>query len=110
MCFQVIGNGYRIVFTAIASDAMSQHAKNPESVKRKKIVFTLSGRIAAPEDIAELRRLFALERSGVRVVLNLKELVLVDGEAVEFLAGCEAAGMTLKDCPAYVRTWINRKG
>jgi hypothetical protein len=72
-----------------------------------KIVFTLSGRIA-PEDIDELRRLFALERSGVRVVLNLKELVLVDGEAVEFLAGCEAAGMTLKDCPAYVRTWINR--
>jgi hypothetical protein len=42
-------------------------------------------------------------------VLNLKELVLADGEAVEFLAGCEAAGMTLKDCPAYVRTWIDRE-
>jgi hypothetical protein len=73
-----------------------------------KIVFTLSGRID-PEDINELRRLFGLEPSAVRVVLNLKELVLVDGEAVEFLGGCEAAGMTLKDCPAYVRTWIDRE-
>jgi len=72
-----------------------------------KIVFSLSGRIE-PEDIEELRRLFGLEVSAVRIVLNLKELVLVDGDAVEFLARCEAAGMTLKDCPAYVRTWINR--
>ena len=72
-----------------------------------KIVFSLSGRIE-PEDIGELQRLFSLEVSSVRIVLNLKELVLVDVRAVEFLAGCEAAGMTLNDCPAYVRTWINR--
>jgi anti-anti-sigma regulatory factor len=72
-----------------------------------KIVFRLSGRIEA-EDVSELRRLFSLESSAVRIVLNLKELVLVDGDAVEFLAGCEAAGMTLNDCPAYVRTWIDR--
>ena len=72
-----------------------------------KIVFTLSGRMA-PEDIDELRRLFGLEAKAVRIVLNLNELVLVDGDAVEFLAGCEAAGMTLKDCPAYVRRWIDQ--
>ena len=72
-----------------------------------KIVFTLSGRIE-PVDIDELRRLFGLESSMAHIVLNLKELVLVDGEGVEFLAGCEAAGMALKDCPAYIRTWIDR--
>lgn len=72
-----------------------------------KIVFSLSGRIA-PEDIDELQRLFSLEPSSVHIVLNLKELVLADGDAVEFLAGCEAAGMSLKDCPAYVRRWIDR--
>ena len=72
-----------------------------------KVVFTLSGRIAQ-EDVKELRRLFDLETKTVHIVLNLKELVLVDGDAVDFLAGCEAAGMTLKDCPAYVRRWINR--
>ena len=73
-----------------------------------KIVFTLSGRIEA-EDIEELRRLLGLESSKARIVLNLKELVLADGDAVEFLAGCEAAGMTLKECPAYVRRWIDRQ-
>jgi hypothetical protein len=72
-----------------------------------KVVFTLSGRIA-PEDIDELRRLFGLETETIRIVLNLKELVLVDGDAVDFLAGCEAAGMTLKDCPSYVRRWIDQ--
>jgi len=72
-----------------------------------KIVFTLSGRMA-PEDIDELRRLLDLEAKTILIVLNLKELVLVDGDAVEFLAGCEAAGMTLKDCPAYVRRWIDQ--
>ena len=72
-----------------------------------KVVFSLSGRIE-PQDIDELRRLFGLEPSAVRIVLNLRELVLVDGDGVEFLAGCEATGMTLENCPAYVRKWIDQ--
>jgi len=28
---------------------------------------------------------------------------------VEFLAGCEAGGMTLESCPAYVRKWIDQQ-
>jgi sugar/nucleoside kinase (ribokinase family) len=73
-----------------------------------KVVFTLSGRIE-PEDIDELRRVFGLEPAAVHIVLNLKELVLVNGDGVEFLAGCEAAGMTLENCPAYVRKWIDQQ-
>jgi sugar/nucleoside kinase (ribokinase family) len=73
-----------------------------------KIVFTLSGRID-PDDVDELRRLFGLEPSAVHIVLNLQELVRVNGDAVEFLAGCEAAGMILENCPAYVRKWINQQ-
>jgi len=73
-----------------------------------KIVFVISGHIEA-EDVAELRILFALERSAVQITLNLRDLVLVDGDAVEFLAGCEAAGMTLDDCPGYVRKWIDQR-
>jgi len=72
------------------------------------VVFSLSGRIE-PQDIDELRRLFGLEPSAVHIVLNLKELVLVDGDGVQFLAGCEAGGMTLKNCPAYVRKWIDQQ-
>jgi hypothetical protein len=73
-----------------------------------KIVYTLSGRIDA-EDIDELRRLFGLESSAVHIALNLKELALVDGDGVEFLAGCEAEGMALENCPAYVRKWIDQR-
>ena len=73
-----------------------------------KVVFSLSGRIE-PQDIDELRRLFGLEASAVHIELNLKELVLVDGDGVEFLAGCEAGGMTLENCPAYVRKWIDQQ-
>jgi sugar/nucleoside kinase (ribokinase family) len=73
-----------------------------------KVVFTLSGRIE-PEDIDELRRLLGLEPSAVHIVLNLEELVLVNGDGVEFLAGCEAAGMTLESCPGYVRKWIDQQ-
>jgi len=73
-----------------------------------KVVFTLSGRIE-PEDIDELRRLFGLEPAAVHIVVNLKELVLVNGDGVEFLGGCEAAGMTLENCPAYVRKWIEQQ-
>jgi len=73
-----------------------------------KVVFTLSGRIE-PEDIDELRRLFGLEPAAVQIVLNLRELVLVNGDGVEFLAGCEAGGMTLENCPAYVRKWIDQQ-
>jgi sugar/nucleoside kinase (ribokinase family) len=73
-----------------------------------KIVFSLSGRID-PEDIDELRRVFGLESSTLQIALNLMELVLVNGEGVEFLAGCEAAGMALENCPAYVRKWIDQQ-
>lgn len=73
-----------------------------------KVVFSLSGRIE-PQDIDELRRLFGLELSAVPIVLNLEELVLVDGDGVEFLAGCEAAGMALENCPGYVRKWIDQR-
>ena len=73
-----------------------------------RIVYTLSGRIH-PEDIDELRRLFGLESSAAQIALNLKELVLVDGDGVEFLAGCEDGGMALENCPAYVRKWIDQQ-
>ena len=71
-----------------------------------KIVFSLSGRVE-PEDLDELRRLLAVEVCPPRIVLNLKELLLLGRDAVQFLGECEAAGMTLDDCPGYVRKWID---
>lgn len=73
-----------------------------------KVTFTLSGRIEA-EDIDELRRLLELEEAGSRIALDLKDVTLVDRDAVKFLSNCEADRIKLENCPAYVREWIGRE-
>ena len=72
------------------------------------VVFTLSGRMDA-ENIEELKALFASETKGRRIVLDLKDLTLVDRDAVSFLERCEADSVKLKNCPAYIREWITRE-
>jgi len=79
------------------------------SAKGEVPVFTLSGRIAA-EEMAELQRLFEAEGQDHRIVLDLKEVQLVDQAAVRFLARCEANGIQLENCPGYIREWIAREG
>jgi anti-anti-sigma regulatory factor len=69
------------------------------------VVFSLSGRMDA-ENLAELKTLFNSEASGRRITLDLKELTLVDQDAVSFLMRCEADNIQLKNCPAYIREWI----
>jgi hypothetical protein len=70
------------------------------------VVFTLSGQMAE-EPIAELETLINSEASGIRIVLDLKDVTLVNGDAISFLERCESNSITLKNCPAYVREWIN---
>jgi hypothetical protein len=70
-----------------------------------KVVFTLSGRIEA-EDVAELQRLFDLEGEGDHLALDLKDVTLLDRDALKFLARREADGVQLENCPAYIREWI----
>jgi len=72
------------------------------------VVFTVSGRMDA-ENVAELKALFASEAKGRRIVLDLKDLTLVDRDAVRFLEHCEADSIELKNCPAYIREWITRE-
>jgi hypothetical protein len=60
------------------------------------------------ESVAELERLFSAETSGRPIVLDLKDLTLVDREAVIFLARCEG-DVQIKNCPPYIREWIRRE-
>ena len=68
---------------------------------------TLVGRMDS-ENVAEMRRLLASEE-GRRIVLDLKDLTLVDRDAVKFLERCEGDSIKLKNCPAYIREWIRRE-
>jgi anti-anti-sigma regulatory factor len=71
------------------------------------VVFTLSGRIKAVR-LAELQKLLECEADD-SLVLDLKEVKLVDRDAVRFLASCEAKGIKLANCPAYIREWIEKE-
>ena len=72
------------------------------------VVFTLSGQMDE-EPIAELEKLLNSETSGRRIVLDLKDLTLVNEDAIIFLKRCESNSITLENCPPYIREWIKRQ-
>jgi anti-anti-sigma regulatory factor len=72
------------------------------------VAFTLSGRMDA-ENVSELKTLIGSEAEGRRIILDLKDLTLVDREAVRYLERCEADSIKFKNCPAYIREWIVRE-
>jgi hypothetical protein len=43
------------------------------------------------------------------VAIVLKDILLVDREAVGFLDSLESTGTELRNCPAYIREWITRE-
>jgi anti-anti-sigma regulatory factor len=71
------------------------------------VVFTVSGRLEA-NNLSELSALLAAEPGGGALVLDLKDVVLVDRDIVRFLRACEGDGITLRNCPPYIRAWIAR--
>lgn len=70
------------------------------------VVFNLSGRMEA-ENIGDLNSLLSAESGAPSIVLNLKDLRLVDQDVVNFLRRCEGDGIQLRNCPAYIREWLN---
>jgi hypothetical protein len=71
-------------------------------------VITLTGRIEKPA-IAELRRLFELQTDYHDVVLDLKDVGVVDREVMRFFMSCEADGVKLENCTPYIREWMERE-
>ena len=67
--------------------------------------YSLSGRIEAIH-IPELKRLLAT--AGPPITLNLQEVTIVGQEVVSFLAQCEKASISLRNCPGYIRTWLDK--
>ena len=72
------------------------------------VIFALTGRMNA-EHVAEFEALFSSETGTGPIVLDLKDLTLVDLDAVRFLESCETDSIKIKNCPAYIREWITRE-
>ena len=77
-----------------------QRSEEPESV-----IYALIGRIQG-EQLAEVQELLKSDSSDHNIVLDLACVKLVDREAVQFLATCEAGGIELRNCAGYIREWI----
>jgi anti-anti-sigma regulatory factor len=75
-------------------------------VANGEVVFSLSGRMDG-ENVGELETLLSEEAGDRILVLDLKDLRLVDQDVVSFLRRCEARGIQIKNCPVYIREWIN---
>jgi hypothetical protein len=69
------------------------------------VVLTLIGRIS-DENLPELKSVIASEQAISRIVLDLKDVTLVDREVIHFLGQCETDRIGLQNCPAYIRDWI----
>jgi len=59
------------------------------------------------EHIAELKT--QLEERRPRMILDLKDVTLVDVDVVRFLVACQRNGMKIIHCPQYIRDWISRE-
>ena len=73
------------------------------SIEPDLTVLRISGRITAQE--LEVLRAAVEEESGA-VVIDLKDVGLIDADAVRFLAIIEANGGALRHCPAFIREWV----
>jgi len=70
------------------------------------VVLRISGRITT-EHVEMLREL--LEKESGRVAIDLKDVLLIDREAVKLLATCKFSGVELRNCPPYIREWVKRE-
>ena len=71
------------------------------------VVLVLSGDIAG-DHTADLETLVDTGKNGP-IVLDLKDVSVVDRAGVLLLARSEGRGATLLNCPSYVREWIHRE-
>ena len=50
-----------------------------------------------------------LEQEKGAVTIDLKDVLIVDREAIRLLAVGESNGVELRNCPAYIREWVTRE-
>jgi hypothetical protein len=70
------------------------------------VVLFVSGRITG-EHVDMLGSVLEQESAGFAI--DLKNVGLVDREAVKLLALSESKGTELRNCPPYIREWVTRQ-
>jgi anti-anti-sigma regulatory factor len=80
-----------------------------KSIENEQVILHLAGRIRG-DQVGELRTLLGSEAPGINLALDLREVKLVDRDAIRFLAQRQAEGTSLLNCSAFIREWILQEG
>lgn len=70
----------------------------------RQVVFRLIGRIRG-ENLRDVEH--QITGTSRPVVLDLDQVSLVDVDVVRFLSDTESAGIELRNCPRFIRAWID---
>ena len=70
------------------------------------VVLRICGRITQ-DDIPVLRAAIDQERGALAI--DLTEVGIVDRDTVNLLASSEGRGIDLRNCPPYIREWVDRE-
>jgi hypothetical protein len=103
---QYFKNGIQLAlfFVGYLVEAMLKISRR--QTEENTVEFALSGRLQF-KHIHELRTL--IRKEDHRVALDLREVNLLDREAVEFLVACERDGVSVRNTSPYIREWITRE-
>ena len=77
-----------------------------QAIGQGRVVLRISGRLTG-DHVDTLRTL--VEQESDALTLDLKDVRLVDGEAVKLLVIHESKGIRIDNCPLYIREWIRRE-
>jgi anti-anti-sigma regulatory factor len=75
-------------------------------IERGLVALRISGRITG-DDVDVLRA--AIAQEGGAVAIDLEEVGVVDRAAVNLLVFSEGRGIALRNCPPYIREWVDRE-
>ncbi len=78
------------------------------SMEGDAVLFVLCGRVRE-DQVADLEALFTSAAAQRNIILDVANVKLIDRSGVRFLAQQEDKGITLRNCPAYIREWVSRE-
>src|SRR6266496_726972 len=105
--FQRLTNGKVIALSPVRG-YKGDHMLRIQREANGHVVLRISGRLGG-ENLTELKKLIESDETDRRIVLDLRELTLVDQEAVRFLEQCDSNGIELQNCPPYIGESLARQ-
>lgn len=76
------------------------------AIAKDDVVLRVSGWLTG-DHVDTLREMLEVESGAL--TLDLKDVRVVNGDAVKLLAIHESSGVRIDNCPLYIREWIKRE-